>query len=141
VWLANPRWRLPCAVCVKYQYTADGELMSDPESGKPMLRGDGETPCSSCPKVPDTVKAMCGPAAEMRAAAWEMTPQQRDALDHYYRMKAVQWPEPSKSDPVCQWYAGIFCQTESELADVRAAVNERIGDTLTMVFTLLTRRR
>ena len=116
LWLSHPRLRYSCKLCQEYQITADG-VETEPGPDKPLLR-IGPTPCMSCPKVPAWAQSTLDTESDMRAAAWELDERNRAAIDHYYRMKAVGWPEPSKSDPLCQWYAGIITELEDEHAEL-----------------------
>jgi hypothetical protein len=75
------------------------------------------TPCQSCPKVPEWVKASGADWRECRAAADELSEADRKALAVYVRCKAtLRFPD----DPIVAWYSGVFRGCEDELDAERA---------------------
>jgi hypothetical protein len=71
------------------------------------------TPCHKCEKVPVELRMVFTPVTEMRAAAIELTEQNRQAWAFYRQCRAVNhFPE----DPLVAWYSeilrGVYDQVE-----------------------------
>jgi hypothetical protein len=114
VWLANPRWRIPCSDC---------ELIQFDRTGRAFPRGDAPTPCESCPKVPESVKATGADWRECRAAANEFTPENRAAFDAYFA-----FGPDAPADPVFRWHSGIVRRAIAEYeADTAAATADGLA--------------
>lgn len=75
-----------CELCKQYLFSSDGRIRLDGPhglSGNPIPRHPSQpTPCRSCPKIPEGKK----PCPEN---AIELTPENRQALEHYLECKAV----------------------------------------------------
>lgn len=76
-------------------------------------QGKPDTPCHSCPKVPDD-----DPRGRVREAAIEPTEKSWQAYHHYRKCVAVQrWPE----DEVVEANAAICAAVERAAEDARGA--------------------
>lgn len=88
--------------------------MLDRRTGMPMDRyANSPTPCHKCEKVPLELRLIGAPQKELRAAAVELTSENRRAWRFYRECRAVnQFPD----DPLTRWYAAGLRDMEDKIA-------------------------
>lgn len=139
----HPAWDRSCAACESFYYRLDGTVLRDRETGRPERRTNDAipTPCDSCPKVPDEIKAvqMDKPDGwrEMRKSADDATPENRAFLKFFVRCRTVgRFP----ADPLSEHLAGVVGEVEAAYNRMPTERLIAAVGTLTAVLPLLVRR-
>ena len=134
--ILHPEWDRPCSVCEKYVTRADGSFLLDRRTSLPVLRQPGTpTPCHKCEKVPLYLRREGADQEVLRAAAIELTEQNRKAWEFYRQCRAAgSFPD----DPLVRHFAVVFREVEDELERMPVL---RLASTVQLLVELLAKRR
>lgn len=139
--LLHPIWDRSCATCEKYQCNADGTFLLRRDNGERYERGSrSPTPCHKCEKVPLGLRRQGADNRTLRAAAIELTDQNRQCWTFYRQCRAVNhWPD----DPLVRWAAELLrdLYDECDREPMRKLASSVEGMTLALVTVLNQRKR
>lgn len=105
-----------CDDCEKYVYDEHWKQIENPIGEGPMLRDGARPPCMRCPKCATSPEK--SPAAGRQA---ELSPRNRQCLEHYWATKDGCLTEEEKRDPVVRRTRAIINQVYDHYRTAQSA--------------------
>lgn len=128
-----------CDDCEKFWWDEKTlQVRRDQVTRKPIPRpAHMKTPCSTCPKVPQSVRDSIHPAGISRADAVELTERNTQVYRHHLECRAVNdWPrrEDGRVDPLVKRHAQLI--EDLEAGHKQRQLLDRVDQALTLVSLL-----